>query len=424
MVDKNIDIDDLLDFINDNKKATSNVKKQKKQTMNHINPETLSDPNTDDIIMTFDTKTKLIDDVEKKIQDNINNNGCEQDDLDKPKKKKKKNKKKKEDDGEEKQKLREEATKRNKELYLEKFNFDSSIITNSRYQDNSRFRILGTWKEAETQVNKELNKEGENPVTNSYWNQTNWPTKQIDEQFPNEDYPVGQLLDYRDQTWRSNNEEKKLLERTMIYNIKNLRKAAECQRQVRKYCQKFIKPGQKLIDIADNIENMNRYLINNTGIECGIAFPTGLSINHVAAHFTPNPGDTRILGENDVCKIDFGTHVQGLIIDTAFTVAFNSEFDELLLAAQESTETGLKEAGIDVRLSDIGAAIQEVMESYEVVIKGKTYRIKPIKNFCGHSIDAYKIHAGKSVPCVKNGDMTKMEEGELFAIETFASTGK
>jgi methionyl aminopeptidase len=33
-----------------------------------------------------------------------------------------------------------------------------------------------------------------------------------------------------------------------------------------------------------------------------------------------------------------------------------------------------QEAGIDVRLSDIGAAIQEVMESYEVTINGKTHQ--------------------------------------------------
>lgn len=36
----------------------------------------------------------------------------------------------------------------------------------------------------------------------------------------------------------------------------------------------------------------------------------------------------------------------------------------------------------------------------------------------------FRIHAGKSVPIVKNGDTTRMEEGEQFAIETFGSTGK
>ena len=64
------------------------------------------------------------------------------------------------------------------------------------------------------------------------------------------------------------------------------------------------------------------------------------------------------------------------------------------------------------------------MESYECTIKGKTYPVKCIRNLCGHSIQRYNIHAGKSVPIVKNGDNTKMEEGEQYAIETFGSTGK
>lgn len=76
-----------------------------------------------------------------------------------------------------------------------------------------------------------------------------------------------------------------------------------------------------------------------------------------------------------------------------------------------------------MRLCDIGAAIQEVMESYEVELDGKTSQVKAIRNLNGHSIGVYQIHAGKSVPIVKGGEATKMEEGEFFAIETFGSTG-
>ncbi len=47
-----------------------------------------------------------------------------------------------------------------------------------------------------------------------------------------------------------------------------------------------------------------------------------------------------------------------------------------------------------------------------------------IRNLNGHSIAPYRIHAGKSVPIVKGGEATKMEEGEFFAIETFGSTGE
>ena len=71
------------------------------------------------------------------------------------------------------------------------------------------------------------------------------------------------------------------------------------------------------------------------------------------------------------------SHVQigGRIVDSAFTVAFNPRYDPLLTAVKEATNTGVKEAGIDVRLCDIGAAIQEVMESYEVELDGKMHQV-------------------------------------------------
>jgi len=34
----------------------------------------------------------------------------------------------------------------------------------------------------------------------------------------------------------------------------------------------------------------------------------------------------------------------------------------------------VQESGIDVRLCDVGSAIQEVMESYEVELDGRTYQ--------------------------------------------------
>jgi methionyl aminopeptidase len=169
---------------------------------------------------------------------------------------------------------------------------------------------------------------------------------------------------------------------------------------------------------------MARKLIAENGLEAGLAFPTGCSLNHCAAHYTPNAGDPTVLQADDICKIDFGTHINGRIIDCAFTLTFDHKFDTLMQAVRDATNTGIRCAGIDVRLCDIGEAIQEVMESYEVDINGKTYQVKSIRNLNGHSIGPYRIHAGKTVPIVKGGDQTRMEEGEVFAIETFGSTGK
>lgn len=248
-------------------------------------------------------------------------------------------------------------------------------------------------------------------------------------------YPEGEWQDYHQDfnLKRTTDEEKRYLERSHSqqehWNV--VRKAAEIHRRVRKHVHTRIQPGMNLTEIADMIENTNRKF---TGAEDltqmedplsqGIGFPTGLSINHIAAHFTPNAGDKTVLKYDDVMKVDFGVQVDGNIIDSAWTVAFNPQYDNLLQAVKDATYTGIKEAGIDVRLTDIGEAIQEVMESYECEINGKTYQVKPCRNLCGHNIGPYHIHNGKSVPIVKNGDNTKMEEGEHFAIETFGSTGR
>lgn len=85
---------------------------------------------------------------------------------------------------------------------------------------------------------------------------------------------------------------------------KNIRRAAEVHRQVRKYARKFIRPGMRMIDIADGIENGVRALVEEDGLDSGVGFPTGLSLNHCAAHYTPNPGDTS--GECVLCEYVLG----------------------------------------------------------------------------------------------------------------------
>ena len=238
--------------------------------------------------------------------------------------------------------------------------------------------------------------------------------KPISQLYRDTEFPQGEIME-RNSTGRSYVEK---------FDVHKLRKAAEVHRQVRKWAQSWIKPGMKMIDITDHIEDYLAFLIEKDGLHAGQAFPTGCSLNSVAAHWTPNTGDNTVLGYDDVCKIDFGTHVEGTIIDSAFTVSFNPIFDDLKEAVKAATNAGIKEAGVDVRLCDIGAKINEVMTSYEVTINNKVYPIKPIKNLHGHTMDKYTIHAGKSVPQIDNKDDTKMKEGELYAIETFGSTGK
>ncbi|CAH1644227.1 unnamed protein product [Spodoptera littoralis] len=275
---------------------------------------------------------------------------------------------------------------------------------------------------------KNKNKSGKGPTKE----QTNPPTIPIAELYPDGNFPEGEItehgpaegIDERTAKERFSSEEKRALDRLHQDIYQEIRHAAEAHRQTRKYMRDWIKPGMTMIQICEELESTARRLIGEDGLKAGLAFPTGCSRNHCAAHYTPNTGDTTVLEYDDVVKIDFGTHINGRIIDCAFTLSFNPRYDPLVKGVQEATEAGIKASGVDVRLCDVGAAVQEVMESHEVEIDGQVYQVKPIRNLNGHSIGPYRIHAGKTVPIVKGGETTRMEENEFYAIETFGSTGR
>ena len=265
-------------------------------------------------------------------------------------------------------------------------------------QDNSEFRRVGDWKAQQS-------------VPSS---------------------PVGQVVEYNNVSTRKT-EENEAKEILMESDLKDIRRAAEVHRNVRKYAQSYIRPGMTMLEICQKLEKKTLELVGTNPdwsnyLENGYGFPTGCSLNHVAAHYTPNYGDKTVLSYDDICKLDFGVHVNGRIVDCAFTIAFDPIFDPLIQATQEATNAGLKAAGIDVRLGEVGAVIQETIESFEFEDKktGKIIPIKPCRNLNGHSMEPYRIHAGQSVPIVKKSDFAdeKMVEGGFYAIETFASTGK
>ncbi|CAI4215653.1 unnamed protein product [Parascedosporium putredinis] len=241
-------------------------------------------------------------------------------------------------------------------------------------------------------------------------------------------YPKGEEVEYTDENrYRTTNEEKRYLDNSNGDFLSDYRQAAETHRQVRQWAQKSIKPGQSLIEIANGIENSVRQLTGHDGLSegdsliAGMGFPLGLNLDDIAAHFSPNAGDKTILQRNNVMKVDIGVHVNGRIVDSAFTMSWDPTYDNLIAAVKDATNTGIHEAGIDVRLGELGGLIQETMESYECEINGVNYPIRPIRGLSGHNILRYSIHGAKSVPSVLTDDPTKMEEGDVFAIETFGS---
>ncbi|MDO9034668.1 MAG: type II methionyl aminopeptidase [Methanoregula sp.] len=168
-----------------------------------------------------------------------------------------------------------------------------------------------------------------------------------------------------------------------------------------------IRVGESYLDLVESIES--RVLEEGASL----AFPLNLSLNEDAAHDTASPADTRIFEKGDVAKLDLGVHIEGYIADTATTIDLGS--NSLLLAASEQAlEAAIRKVRPGATAGELGAAVQHEIES-------RGYR--PIANLTGHGLDRYVLHRAPTIPNVSiNGGMV-LEEGMVFAIEPFATTG-
>ncbi len=184
-----------------------------------------------------------------------------------------------------------------------------------------------------------------------------------------------------------------------------LKKAGGIASTVREEMFQKIKPGMKVVDICDGV--------NQRVAELGgaMAFPTNVDINHVAAHYCSPLSDTLVIPDKSLVKLDVGVHIDGYIADTAVTKCFDPEHRYLVDAAQAGLDAAISLIRPGVRANEIGASIEEA-------IRGKGAR--PISNLTGHKLARYNVHAGLSIPNIRGHASHKISEGDVYAIEPFA----
>ena len=144
------------------------------------------------------------------------------------------------------------------------------------------------------------------------------------------------------------------------------------------------------------------------------AFPCGIGVNHVSAHYAPQDSDSSEIREDDLVKLDYGVHVDGYIADTAVTVTLNSRYQTLLEATERALHSAIETVRKDRRIGEIGRAIW-----------GEAARdgFKTISNLSGHTLERYIVHAGKSIPNLFVPNLPVLKKGEVFAIEPFLTLG-
>lgn len=168
---------------------------------------------------------------------------------------------------------------------------------------------------------------------------------------------------------------------------------------------------KKRIDAYELCESIERF-IKTRGAE--LAFPCNISLNEVAAHYSPlSPGDEIIFDEG-LLKIDVGSMINGYIADTAITIARGYEYDKMAAANRDIHLDALQLLKPEMYLGSIG----EYIES-----RAKVLGYKPISNLSGHLLEQYVLHAGKSVPNIKQFFTPKIKAWEVYAVEPFLTFG-
>ncbi|HLD78138.1 MAG TPA: type II methionyl aminopeptidase, partial [archaeon] len=143
-----------------------------------------------------------------------------------------------------------------------------------------------------------------------------------------------------------------------------------------------------------------------------LAFPLNLSLNNVAAHYTPTIADATTVRAGDLLKVDIGAHVDGYIADSAFT--WCSEKHELIAAVEAVIAAAVKAVRPGLTVGELSEVISGAAAAQGVGI---------IANLTGHGLDRWQFHAEPTIPNARSGSKRALELGEVIAIEPFVCSG-
>ena len=185
-------------------------------------------------------------------------------------------------------------------------------------------------------------------------------------------------------------------------------RAGKLAREMRDWILENVAVPQTCLEIAAGIEEE----IARRGGQP--AFPTGIGINGVTAHYAPQEGDEARISGDDLVKIDYGVHFDGYIADTAVTMTESPKYQLLMETTKKALEAAIDVAKKDTRTGEIGRAIEAT---------AKREGFKTISNLSGHTLEQYTVHAGKSIPNLYAPNQPMLKRDEVFAIEPFLTPG-
>jgi methionyl aminopeptidase len=139
------------------------------------------------------------------------------------------------------------------------------------------------------------------------------------------------------------------------------------------------------------------------------------SVNDQVVHGIPGP---RVLTEGDLLSLDFGARWEGYHGDSAVTVFVgeppSDEAEKLVRVTEEALEAGISQIRPGKRLSDIGHAVEQVVE-------GAGFSV--VREYVGHGI-GQSLHEDPQIPNFgPPGRGPELRPGMVLAVEPMVNMG-
>jgi len=217
--------------------------------------------------------------------------------------------------------------------------------------------------------------------------------------------------------------------------LEKYQSAAEIANNVLEQLMEYIKPGLDVVGICSYGDSLIEDLVSKKYPKLkkpnkGIAFPTCISVNNCACHFSPLPGDpSYVIKARDVVKIDVGVHFDGYISQCAHTIIVGQNSEEegplsgriadAICAAYFASECAIRLLKPGSTNTAISQAVKRIAEIFHV---------NPLEGVLSHEIKRNLID-GNNVVLLRNEVDQNVEEitfeiNQVYVIDITMSTGE
>ncbi|MGH2674656.1 MAG: type I methionyl aminopeptidase [Actinomycetota bacterium] len=199
--------------------------------------------------------------------------------------------------------------------------------------------------------------------------------------------------------------------------IEKMRRAGRIVASTRERVLSEVRPGITTAELDAIAEGHIRAQGATASFKGYRGFPASIcaSVNEEVVHGIP--GD-RALREGDILSLDFGAIWEGYHGDSAASVFVgeppSNEAEKLVRVTEEALESGISQIRVGGRLSDLGHAIQQVVE-------GAGFSV--VREYVGHGI-GQSLHEDPQIPNYGSpGRGPELRPGMVLAVEPMVNLG-